>query len=265
MKKLEIYCVTNKKIKFLEQSPYKLAAVGLEIFSNRYLKCNKKINIFYKQKNYSELTFHYWYWKNIMNLKSKNWVGFCQRRRFWIKKTSEKEKINKDNLKYHMLISPEPDWSFYDSIICEPIKVSGAKKIKILKRGWRNVLANPRMLFSEKNQNIKLHFDMHHGFGNLDLAIEQLNLEDKYDFSNFVKSNSQFNPHIMFISKSYILDKWFTTLFTWLERCEKKISHNQLIGYDTTRIYAYLAERFLSYWFQKYTKYKTHPWVFIDH
>ena len=98
MNQLEMYCVTNKEIKFLEKSPYRLAAVGLNSFSESYLKCNNKINIFYKEKNYSELTFHYWYWKNMLNLHSKSWIGFCQRRRFWIKNASEKFNINKNVL-----------------------------------------------------------------------------------------------------------------------------------------------------------------------
>ena len=37
-----------------------------------------------------------------------------------------------------------------------------------------------------------------------------------------------------------------------------------LKGYDTERLYAYLAERYLSFWFTKYTRYREHPWAFID-
>ena len=69
MKNLEIYCVTNKSIKFLEKTGYKLAAVGKEKFSKKYIKCNKKKNIYYKEKYYSELTFHYWFWKNMLKKK----------------------------------------------------------------------------------------------------------------------------------------------------------------------------------------------------
>ena len=48
MKNLEIYCVTNKSIKFLEKTGYKLAAVGKEKFSKNpkkavaYLKTGEK-------------------------------------------------------------------------------------------------------------------------------------------------------------------------------------------------------------------------------
>ena len=62
MSNLKIYCVTDKKFQFLEDTKLILAAVGNEKFSDRYLKSNEKDNIFYKEKFYSELTFHYWYW-----------------------------------------------------------------------------------------------------------------------------------------------------------------------------------------------------------
>ena len=136
--------------------------------------------------------------------------------------------------------------------------------MKILKRGWRSVIKNPLILFDDTYHNLKLHFDMHHGFGNLDLAIDLLDADDKNDFSTYVNANTKFNPHIMFIAKVGIINKWFGKLFPWLERCEKKIGFKNLSGYDTKRLYAYLAERYLSFWFKKYTVYKEQPWTFIE-
>ncbi len=37
-----------------------------------------------------------------------------------------------------------------------------------------------------------------------------------------------------------------------------------LYGYDTNRLYAYLAERYLSFWLNKYTKVLNWLWVFFD-
>jgi hypothetical protein len=68
----------------------------------------------------------------------------------------------------------------------------------------------------------------------------------------------------MFISKSNIIDLWFTDLFNWLFECEKLFGFKSLSGYDTTRLYAYLGERYLSFWFKKYTKYKEQPWILFD-
>lgn len=264
MEKLQIFCVTNKKIDFLKNSNYKIAWVGKEEADSSYIKCNYKKNIFYKEKYYSELTFHYWFWKNLMKLNEDCWVGFCQKRRFWINPESEFKVINKDNLNDHLLINPQKSWSNCDSVICKPIDICGAKKMKIIKRGWRTVIKNPLVLFDKNRQNIKLHFDMHHGYGNIDKAIKVMDNVDKEDFYKFINTETSYNPHIMFISKPQILNKWFTKLFDWLERCESEFDPKKLQGYDTTRLYAYLAERYLSFWFKKNTKYYENPWIFID-
>ena len=262
-KKLNIYCVTNKIIPYLESLELKLAGVGESNFNKKYLLSNTKDNIFYKEKVYSELTFHYWYWKNILDLNDKSWNGFSQRRRHWIKTSSEDKYINYHNLSDHILIHPEEDWEKYESIICKPIKVNNVKKIKILKRGLKSFIKNPSIIYNINKQNLLLHFDMHHGYGNLEKAISVLSEEDRDDFSNYVNSKTQFNPHIMYISKNFTLNRWFNSLFPWLQRCEKIFGHN-LRGYDTGRLYAYLAERYSSFWFKKYTKYKEHSWIFLD-
>ena len=105
---------------------------------------------------------------------------------------------------------------------------------------------------------------MHHGYGNLDKAIDLLDDDDKKDFRNFVNNNTNFNPHIMFISKAEIVDKWFQDLFDWLFECEKIFGFDKLHGYDTQRLYAYLGERYLSFWFKKNSNYLTWPLIFRD-
>ena len=106
------------------------------------------------------------------------------------------------------MIEFKKEWHEFESLICNPIQILGAKKIKILKRGWKNILKDPSILFNEKKQNISFHFDMHHGYGNLDKAIMLLENEDRDDFEDYVKTNIKFNPHIMFVSKK---EKLFLT------------------------------------------------------
>ena len=261
---LDIYCVTNKHVNFLKKNNYKIAWVGQEKPNDGYILCNHKINIFNKEKFYSELTFHYWYWKNLLNIRDKKWIGFCQKRRFWINPESEINKIDINNINDHLLKYPHESWKDYESIICKPINISGAKKIKIIKRGWRTIIKDPTILYNSKKETIKFHFDMHHGHGNLDKAISLLDQNDRIDFMKFVSERNSFNPHIMMISRPEILDRWFDALFKWLEKCEEIFKPETLRGYDTTRLYAYLAERYLSYWFRKNTKYLESPWIFID-
>ena len=256
MVNLEIYCVTNKAVNFLNKTGYKLVAVGKGNFPSNYIKCNKKKNIFHKEKYYSELTFHYWFWKNELKKRKKNtWIGFCQKRRFWL----QSKKKNKKLLK-----KIPNEWKKFDSIICEKFYLGKPKYSKLFKRGWRNIMRSPRILNSKKKYNIELHFDLFHGYKNLDRAIDLMHLKDREEFRNYVKSKTFFNPHIMCISKPSILNLWFKDLFSWLSKCEKIFGFSKLKGYDTTRLYAYLAERYHSFWFKKYTKYKEWPYIFID-
>ena len=86
MTNLKTFCVTNVSNKNLELLDIDLVGVGQNKFSNKYIKCDNQINIQHKEKFYSELTFHYWFWKNKMNeFDNDTWIAFCQKRRFWIK------------------------------------------------------------------------------------------------------------------------------------------------------------------------------------
>ena len=197
---LDIYCVTNKNISFLKDKNinYKIGWVGQKDPEPGYICCNNKDNIFYKEKHYSELTFHYWYWKNLLKINEKKWVGFCQRRRFWIKPESEGKKINIKNIQDHLLLNPSNNWDSYESIICEPIKL-GTKFMKLIKRGWRNLLKNPTIIFNLNKISIKTHFDMHHGYGVIDRAIDLMDKKDRDEFRNYVNTKSYYNFKISFI------------------------------------------------------------------
>ena len=217
MSNLEIYCVTDKELPFLEKSNYKLAGVGRSEFSSKYIKCDNLDNIYHKEKNYSELTFHYWFWKNQLPSKDDNtWIGFCQKRRFW---RAEKNHTNDYNILDVILKDTPDEWKNCEAVICEPIYL-GTKLSKLLKRGWKNILNKPSLLFSHKKISVKLQFDMHHGYGVLDRAIDVMDIKDRDDFRNFVNTKNFYNPHIMFISKK-ILNRFFQDQFDWLTKCEK--------------------------------------------
>ena len=263
MSNLKIYCVTDKIINPLDDQSYSIGWVGKDNPPHNYITCNDKINIFHKEKHYSELTFHYWYWKNLLNFEENSWVGFCQKRRYWIKKESVNKNINLSNYNEHILKSPPIEWGNYESIICNPITVNNVKKIKLLKRGLKSIIKKPSIFFDNNKQSLFLHFDMHHGHGNLQKAVEQIDKEDRDSFFNYLNESTSYNPHIMFITRPLIINEWFNVLFPWLERCEKVFGFDSLKGYDTQRLYAYLAERYLSYWFKKNTRYLDWPWTVL--
>ena len=115
-----------------------------------------------------------------------------------------------------------------------------------------------------RKRNLKLHFDLFHGKGNIDLAIDLLDEKNKEDFKNFIYNKTSFNPHNMFVCKTKILNDYYNVVFPWLEKCEKKFGFNKLKGYGLQRIYGFLAERFLSYWFNKNYKVRELPIIVKD-
>ena len=105
---------------------------------------------------------------------------------------------------------------------------------------------------------------MFHGFGNLEKAINELDEKEKEDFRSFSKNRKSFNRENLFFCRSKkLMEGYFSSVFPWLERCEKIFGFN-LEGYESKRIYAFLAERYLSYWFQKYGKPLEWPIFFFD-
>ena len=73
------------------------------------------------------------------------------------------------------------------------------------------------------------------------------------------------NPFLLYAYGSYgaSMDAYFSSVFKWLKNCENIFGFN-LEGYSMTRIYAFLAERYLAYWFNKYAKPLTWPIFFYD-
>ena len=67
MSEIKFYCVTNKEIDFIKDKNFHFGWVGQDNPPHSYLRCDKGDNIYHKEKYYSELTFHYWFWKNLLN------------------------------------------------------------------------------------------------------------------------------------------------------------------------------------------------------
>ena len=89
MKNLDMFCICLNdnllhKVKKLQYIP---VGVGPEKFSQEWLQDSNGENISQKNKFYGEYTFHFWFWKNMLDkIPDKHWVGFCAYRRFWSNK-----------------------------------------------------------------------------------------------------------------------------------------------------------------------------------
>jgi len=129
--------------------------------------------------------------------------------------------------------------------------------------GKKLILKDPAILFNKKKRNIKFHFDLMHYEGNLNKAVELIDKKDKSDFVEYLNTETSINLWNLFCCRSpKLLANWYETVFDWLFKCEKIFGFKDLKNYETGRMYAYLAERYLPFWFKKYSKTRTWPIYF---
>ena len=89
-------------------------------------------------------------------------------------------------------------------------------------------------------------------------------IKDREDFRQFVNNNDSINQANLFISRSKsLVNEYYKNIFEWLDNCEKIFGFN-LSGYGKIRIYGFLAERYLPFWFNIYAKCLEWPIVFND-
>ena len=268
---LEIFCICihNKLLNKIKEIDYTPVGLGSDTFSEEWTRDNSGINISSKNKFYGELTFHYWFWKNKLQNYSKNeWFAICHYRRFFLKDKIDMSmniEIELNTLKSKLIYQPLDNWKDCDVVLCEPTNLGNQKKMKLIKRGFKSLIKNPLIFFDKKKHNIKLHFDMFHGYGNLDKAINMLSTDDKKDFEDYVNINTSFSANIMYLSNNVkIIDQFYSSLFGWLEKCEQIFGLKETNVYGLRRMYTFLAERYTSFWFEKYSKVKYAPWLFRD-
>ena len=263
MQNLKMFCICihNELLEKVQKLDYIPVGLGDSTFDQNWLRDNSGDNISDKNKFYGEYTFHYWFWKNYLNKTTdSDWIGFCAYRRFWSCKnqSNTKEKFTEK------ILNKVPEiWNNYDVVLGDHIWVNNIKWIKILKYGKIPLIKNPNAIF-KKNRSIKFHFEIFHGNGLIDKAIDLLNTNDREDFRDYINNNCSYNQGNMFICKSKnLINKYYETIFEWLNDCEKIFGFD-LFGYGKIRIYAFLAERFLPFWFKKYAKYIEWPIIFND-
>ena len=268
-KNLKIYCITSKKISYLENLKLKVIVGGAneknENFPKNWLLDNVNTNISSKNKNFGSLTSIYWIWKNeLKNYEKNTWIGISHYRRFWLKENHDKiisiENLNKN------LLDKIPDKNLgYDSFVASPQNMTGYKIMKLLKKAPKNILRNPLILLNKKKHNINLHFDMFHLYRGLEKATSVMNKDEKNDFLNYINNETElFSPFSIFILKKEKFNELCESTFEWIYNCENIFDINKLQGHGQIRLFDYLAERYFSFWIKKNTNYKINPFVYLD-
>tara|TARA_B100000575_G_C23117492_1_gene646201 strand:+ start:71 stop:892 length:822 start_codon:yes stop_codon:yes gene_type:complete len=266
MENATIFCLTlePEHEEIIKKLSYIPVGLGEKKFSNVCFTDKTGQNISHKNAYYGEYTFHYWLWKNYLSQISTEWVGFCQYRKFFVNSLSNNKNINFEEFKNMTIREVVCNNNDFDCILGEQFFVNSYKLSKIIKNHLFKFLSNPSKIFNKEKRSLAFHFDLFHGKGNLKIASDLLNGSDKNDFSDFMTQRVSFNPHNMFICKKDILENYYKIIFPWLEKCESVFGFNDSQSYGLKRIYGFLAERFLSYWFLKNYKVKEMPILFKD-
>ena len=253
-----IFCLTlnPKHEDLIKELSYLPVGLGNEKFSKDCLNDKNGLNISKKNSFYGEYTFHFWLWKNYLNKINSKWIGFCQYRKFFIKEKIKDNNINFKELKNLTVRDLDNYYEKFDCILGNKFSVENYKLSKIVKHHFFDFLKKPKTFINKKKRNLKFHFDIFHGKGNLELAIDLLDENNKNDFRDYMNNNTSFHPHNMLICKTKILKNYYEVVFPWLKKCEDIFGFDDLNSYGQKRIYGFLAERFLSFWFSKNYKIK---------
>ena len=88
--------------------------------------------------------------------------------------------------------------------------------------------------------------------------------ENKRGFNQYLNGYI-LHPYNMFVCRNTkILNQYYNEIFPWLFKCEEIFKNFKLKGYEKKRIYGFLAERYMPYWFIKNFKTTTCPITFFE-
>lgn len=258
MAKLKMFCITMSPEhgELIKEVNYEPVGLGEKKFPKYFYTDKTGESISSKNPFYGEYTFHYWLWKNYLNKIKTDWVGFCQYRKFFVKKKIDQQNIDFQTFQSLIIKEIENEDKKYECILGKKFSVENYKISKIFKNHLFSFLKEPNLFINKKKRNLRLHFDLFHGKGNLSKAINLLEKSHQEDFRNYMENNNAFNPHNMFICKTHLLNQYYEIIFPWLKRCESLFGFLNSPEYGRQRIYGFLAERFMSYWFNKNFKIK---------
>jgi hypothetical protein len=262
---MKTFCISiyNQNYSFFIENNLTPVGLGNNEFDKGWINDKFKNDISEKNGNFGEYSFHYRLWKesSLLNEQEHKWIAFCTYRRFWIKKGLPPPTNMKD-LSFSILKEVPKEWNDYDCILAEPLVLGKQKFMKIFKNNFSFIFKKPSLLINKCT--IKDHFYLNHGEFFLDNAIKLLEPNEQEKFHDYLNL-CQFNPHNLFICKDFnLLNRFYSKIFEWLFKCEDTFKEFDLNTYGKKRIYGFLAERYLPFWFKENSKTLDWPYTYFD-
>ena len=131
-----MYCITLKDEHFdkIKKFGYIPVGLGKNIRNKNFNTDTIGKNISEKNPFYGEYTFHYWLWKNEIKKLNQDWIGFCQYRKFWSLKNTDRIYDNFDHLREDIITYIPKEFDNYESILGDPININQFKLSKLIKK-----------------------------------------------------------------------------------------------------------------------------------
>lgn len=196
------------------------------------IKDDSCVNIASKNKNYGELTGHYWVWKNYLPQTDAKYVGFCHYRRF-----------------FDFNMTPMPNVPFM------PILASDFEK-KFINYTEENILdriGEYDIILPYKfklEQEILIQYLNYHPSNDINLALNTIkDFCPEYYFQalQFIASKEMY-ACLQFIMKKELVEEYMEWMFGFLTVLEQKSDWSKYSDYMTVRMPAFIAERFFNIW-----------------
>jgi hypothetical protein len=241
----QIFVVSLKKLPYRAVPPYKLVYVGGTEPGPGELSDASQDSIAERNPGFSELTAHYWVWKNLFpSMAPDETVGFCHYRRFptfGLAASSWDDVMRLDcEQKIAAVLS-----SGHDVIMAEPLTYTMRSLRSCLGASaylLRPILPGTVLTLAE-------HYRVGHSPSDLKTAIALLPPEHREGFAAFLNTK-ELAPYNMYIARKDLLNDYFAVLFEWLFAVEKKIDIERHNRYQR-RVFGFLAERFAPYYFTR--------------
>lgn len=190
------------------------------------------INIADKNKNYGELTGHYWVWKNFLPQTDAEYIGFCHYRRFLDFNLFSQEKyafVPTDENEFEKRFAAYTEEKIYEAI-----------------KDYDIILPHK---YSVMGEQIYKQYITHHPKEDIDLALYVLNeIYPQYvDSAIRVMTDTAMYPCLNFVMKKELVNDYMEWIFNFLTALELKSDWSKRLDYQT-RTPAFLAERFFNAW-----------------
>ena len=199
-------------------------------------------NISQFNKNYAELTFYYWIFKNYLPTAKEDYIGLCHYRRF-LDFTDTSDKFN--FLKYHIF---SPVYVCYFRQFLDHIFNYFDEQTILSKIKGYDIVSTQKWDFM--NMTVRTHFDYCHRAYEMDNALSVLKKlypeYSKYAENYLNDSKSYFC--LCLIMRKDLLEEYLTWQFKIIDELSKISKWDEYVEYHEIRMPAFITERLYNIW-----------------